>query len=94
MTYNLYLPDTPEHDGTIITTTTEQRLMKRVPRPANHTLFVTFKCLDLFFEVPHIKNFEEMVTRCCEEPVTVLVPLNIKTSILMSMAGMKGDKFS
>lgn len=47
--------------------------------------FVSSKCLHLLTDVSDVENLNQMIPRCGQEPVSILIPLDIHNSILMGM---------
>ena len=80
------IPDKPEKNGTIRSTTSEQTLMNRVPCKATDLLLMATKCLHIRGHIANIEYFDQVITRSCQKPISVLIPFNIGHCILMCMS--------
>lgn len=72
-----YLPYMPEEYGTITTAAAEKTFVTWVPGNAGGFFLVTAESLYFLAQIPDIKQFQEMVSRCCDQPVTIFVPLDV-----------------
>lgn len=88
----LNLPNIPKKDGTIRTTAAEELFMKGMPRQARGFLFVTAESLQLLIQAPDVEEFDQMVSRCGDEPLAVFVPFGIHDGALVRVKS--GERLS
>lgn len=73
----------PKDDTTVVSPTGEERFLMRMPADGANLLdMTTSESLHFFHHVADIKHFDQLVSRACEKPIAIHVPLDLEYRVL------------
>lgn len=87
----LHSPHVPEEDGAIRAPRAEESLVDRVPGHGTGLLLVSTEHLHLFAEISDVEQLQQVVSAGRDEPVAVLVPLQVHHGRLVGVPASESD---